>query len=45
VCVCVCVCVCEIITDWKDEEIKGKESKFQEMKTLLFADDQVIMPD
>jgi len=46
----VCVCVRErereIITDWKGEEIKGiKIPRNEDIKTLLFADDQVIMPD
>ena len=36
----------EIITKWQNQDITGIElSKNQQLSTLLFADDQVIMAD
>ena len=36
----------EIITKWQNQDITGiKLSKNQELTTLLFADDQVIIAD
>jgi hypothetical protein len=40
------VYVYEIITDWKVEETKAiKIPRNEDIKILLFADDQVLMPD
>ena len=36
----------EIITKWQNQDIKGiKLSKNQQLSTLLFADDQVMITD
>jgi hypothetical protein len=36
----------EIISEWNTDDIKGlKISRNKEIKTLLFADDQVLMAD
>jgi transcription initiation factor TFIIIB Brf1 subunit/transcription initiation factor TFIIB len=40
------ICLDEIITKWQNQDITGiKLSKNQQMSTLLFADNQVIIAD
>jgi hypothetical protein len=38
--------ICEIISEWNTDDTKGlKIPRNKEIKTLLFADDQVLMAD
>jgi len=40
------ICVNQIITEWKEEETKGiKTSRNEDIKTILFTDDQVAVVD
>jgi hypothetical protein len=40
------MCIQQIITDWKEKEIKGiKISRHKDSEICLFMDDQVIMAD
>ena len=42
----VCIYIYQVITEWKEEEIKGiKISRSKGIKTLWFADDQIIVAD